>query len=65
MVNYFMDPTLTVWLVYPLNALGDRQTKTICNWGLNAIAVNATTNYLGVYKVLKSAYMLAVYPIDP
>jgi hypothetical protein len=49
-MNCWMDPNLLVWIVSPLNALGNQQAKTFRNWGIRAIAVNATTNYPGLRK---------------
>ncbi|KAF8602973.1 hypothetical protein BDV93DRAFT_404800, partial [Ceratobasidium sp. AG-I] len=42
-MNCWMDPKLLVWLVSPLNVLGNQQARTFRGWGINAIAVNATT----------------------
>ncbi|KAF8600638.1 P-loop containing nucleoside triphosphate hydrolase protein [Ceratobasidium sp. AG-I] len=64
MMSCFLDSTLTVWLISPLNALGNQQAKTFSDWGLRAIAVNATTNYPGLYKARKTAYILAFFIIS-
>jgi ATP-dependent helicase YprA (DUF1998 family) len=64
MMNCFLDPSITIWLISPLNALGNQQATTFRNWGLKAIAVNATTNYPGLYKVRSIAYIPAFYRID-
>lgn len=49
-MNCWMDSKLLVWIVSPLNALGDQQAKTFRDWGIRAIAVNVTTNYPGLRK---------------
>lgn len=51
MMNCFLDASITVWLISPLNALGNQQANTFRKWGLKAIAVNLTTDYPGLYKV--------------
>jgi hypothetical protein len=43
-----------LWIVLPLNALGDQQARTFRWWGIIAMTVIATVNYLGLRKVRKS-----------
>jgi hypothetical protein len=50
-MNCWLNPSLIVWIVSPLNSLGNQQAKTFQDWGIRAIAVNATTHYPGLHKV--------------
>ncbi|KAF8593813.1 P-loop containing nucleoside triphosphate hydrolase protein, partial [Ceratobasidium sp. AG-I] len=52
-MNCSLDPRLLVWIVSPLNALGNQQAWTFREWGIRAMAVNATTNYPGLRKAWK------------
>jgi hypothetical protein len=46
-----IEPKLLIWLISPLNALGNQHAVNFRKWGMKAISVNATTNYKGLYKV--------------
>ncbi|KDN34528.1 hypothetical protein RSAG8_12374, partial [Rhizoctonia solani AG-8 WAC10335] len=64
-MNCFLDPKLRVWLVSPLNALGNQQAKTFKDWKLGAVAVNSTTNYKGLYKDIKNGkYQVIISSIE-
>lgn len=47
----FVDPTLIVWIISPLNALANQQAKQFNSWGLRSIAVNANTSSKEVFNV--------------
>jgi hypothetical protein len=64
-MNCWLDPKLIVWIISPLNALGNQQARTFKDWGLEAIAVNATTNYPGLRKVSSSRVSLILYILRP
>ncbi|KAF8602964.1 hypothetical protein BDV93DRAFT_409883, partial [Ceratobasidium sp. AG-I] len=42
-MNCWLESNLLVWIVSPPNALGNQQAKTFQEWGIRAMAVNATT----------------------
>ncbi|KAF8593161.1 P-loop containing nucleoside triphosphate hydrolase protein, partial [Ceratobasidium sp. AG-I] len=64
-MNCWMDTRLLVWIVSPLNALGNQQAKTFCGWGIRAIAVNATTNYPGLRKdILSGKFQVVISSIE-
>jgi ATP-dependent helicase YprA (DUF1998 family) len=46
-----LEPELLIWLISPLNALGNQHADNFRKWGMKAISVNATTSYKGLYKV--------------
>lgn len=53
-----VHPQLLVWIVSLLKALGNQQAKTFHDWGIRAIAVNATTNY----PDLREASFSSIHP---
>ncbi|KAG8732695.1 hypothetical protein FRC10_000752 [Ceratobasidium sp. 414] len=63
--NCWLNPHLIVFLVLPLNALGNQQAKKFRDWKINAIAVNATTHYPGLYKdALEGRYQVIISSIE-
>jgi ATP-dependent helicase YprA (DUF1998 family) len=46
-----VESELLIWLISPLNALGNQHASNFQKWGIKAISVNATTYYKGLYKV--------------
>ncbi|KDQ05593.1 hypothetical protein BOTBODRAFT_92294, partial [Botryobasidium botryosum FD-172 SS1] len=39
----FLDPTIVIIIISPLNALEDDQARRFREWGLRAVSVNGTT----------------------
>ncbi|EUC55153.1 DEAD/DEAH-box helicase, partial [Rhizoctonia solani AG-3 Rhs1AP] len=50
----FLDKRHRVFLISPLNALANAQVKQFEDWGLTAVAVNATMRYKDLYKDIKN-----------
>jgi hypothetical protein len=50
-MNCWLDKSLIVWIVSPLNALANQQAKTFASWGITSVAVNSTTTDAELYKV--------------
>jgi ATP-dependent helicase YprA (DUF1998 family) len=57
-LNCWMDKSLIVWIVSPLNALANQQAKTFLQWGISATAVNSTTTSSELYRVCKRSHIL-------
>ncbi|QRV74649.1 DEAD/DEAH box helicase [Ceratobasidium sp. AG-Ba] len=63
--NCWLNSKLLVFLVSPLNVLGNQQAQKFRDWNIKAIAVNSTTSYPGLYRdVLAGKYQVVILSIE-
>ncbi|KEP45375.1 DEAD/DEAH-box helicase [Rhizoctonia solani 123E] len=61
----FLDKRHCVFLISPLNALANAQVKQFEDWGLAAVAVNASTRYKDLYQDIKNGrYQIIISSIE-
>ncbi|CUA68278.1 hypothetical protein RSOLAG22IIIB_13672 [Rhizoctonia solani] len=61
----FMDPSLKIFLVSPLNALANAQVVEFNRWKLTAVAVNASTKYKNLKKdILRGEFQIIISSIE-
>ncbi|KAG8712320.1 hypothetical protein FRC09_019993 [Ceratobasidium sp. 395] len=64
-MNCWVNKTLIVWIISPLNALANQQVRTFTKWNIRAVAVNSTTTYSGIYKdILAGKYQVVISSIE-